>query len=241
MLMEAALFSQVRIGQLKMMTAAIEKGPHTSALDKEAMEQLQTEVAEKVKVGQAKVVMWDDSKHRPPKELKVSPIAMVPHKSRKFRAILDLSFALRLSEEKKSSVKTAPAGAIDQLGHSLSRIIHAFAQADVEAKVFMAKWDIKDVFWRLDSQEGAEWNFAYVLPQVGGEPIKLVVPTSLQMGWIESHRIFVLRQKLDAMLRANTLRHRWGRWTTTSSSPTPCKEWIMRLFHRLFRRRSYST
>ena len=181
---------------VQMMTAAIEKGPHTSALDKDAMEQLQTEVAEKVKVGQAKVVLWDDIKHRPPKELKVSPIAMIPHKSRKFRAILDLSFALQLSEEKRipsvneSSVKTAPAGAIDQLGHSLSRIIHAFAQADVEAKIFMAKWDIKDGVWRLDSQEGAEWNFAYVLPQVEGEPIKLVVPTSLQMGWIESPPYF---------------------------------------------------
>ena len=45
---------------VQMMTAAIEKGPHTSALDKDAMEQLQTEVAEKVKVGQAKVVLWDD-------------------------------------------------------------------------------------------------------------------------------------------------------------------------------------
>ena len=65
----------------------------------------------------------------------------------------------------ESSVKTAPKGAINQLGHSLQRIIHAFAQADETAKVFMAKWDIKDGFWHLDCQEGEEWNFAYVLPQ----------------------------------------------------------------------------
>jgi hypothetical protein len=50
----------------------------------------------------------------------------------------------------------------------------------------MAKWDIKDGFWRMDCAEGEEWNFAYVLPQLEGEPIKLVVPTSLQMGWVES-------------------------------------------------------
>ena len=53
-----------------------------------------------------------------------------------------------------------------------------------------AKLDIKDGFWRLDCQEGAEWNFAYVLPQAEGEPVRLVVPTSLQMGWIESPPYF---------------------------------------------------
>ena len=50
----------------------------------------------------------------------------------------------------------------------------------------MAKWDVKDGFWRLDAEAGKEWNFAYVLPQKEGEPVMFVVPTSLQMGWIES-------------------------------------------------------
>lgn len=54
----------------------------------------------------------------------------------------------------------------------------------------MAKWDIKDGFWRLDCKEGQEWNFCYVLPQHEGEPLRLVVPTSLQMGWIESPPYF---------------------------------------------------
>ncbi len=48
-------------------------------------------------------------------------------------------------------IKTAPKGAIDQLGHSLTRIIHAFAEIEEDARVFMAKWDIKDKFWRLDA------------------------------------------------------------------------------------------
>ena len=54
----------------------------------------------------------------------------------------------------------------------------------------MAKWDIKDGFWRMDCAAGEEWNFAYVLPQEEGEPITLVVPTSLQMGWVESPPYF---------------------------------------------------
>jgi len=67
--------------------------------------------------------------------------------------------------------KNSPQGAIDQLGHSLTRIIHAFAEAKEDACIFMAKWDIKYGFWRLDAEEGAEWNFSYVLPQHPGEPI----------------------------------------------------------------------
>jgi hypothetical protein len=55
-----------------------------------------------------------------------------------------------------TTVKTAPKGAIDQIGHVLPRIIHAFAAAEENAKIFMAKWDIKDGFWRLDCQQGEE-------------------------------------------------------------------------------------
>ena len=83
-------------------------------------------------------------------------------------------------------IKSAPKGAIDQLGECLSRIVHAFAEASNDAKTFMAKWDITDGFWRMDCREGKEWNFSYVLPQPEGIPIMLVVPTSLQMGWVES-------------------------------------------------------
>jgi hypothetical protein len=56
--------------------------------------------------------------------------------------------------------------------------------------MFMAKWDIKDGFWRMDCADGEEWNFACFLPQEEGKPITLVVPTSLQMGWVESPPYF---------------------------------------------------
>ena len=81
--------------------------------------------------------------------------------------------------------KTTPKGAIDQIGDCLSQIIHAFAETDDTAKIFMAKWDIKDGFWHLNCAEGEEYNFAYVLPQPEEEPIRIVIPTSLQMGWVE--------------------------------------------------------
>jgi hypothetical protein len=178
------------------MQAAIDRGPHVSTLDPEAAEQLRLEVAEKVKKGQARLVLWNDIKHNPPRELKISPVAMVPHKSRKFRAILDLSFPVKLKDGSivcsvnDSTTKTAPQGAIDQMGHSLQQIIHVFAEADNNDKIFMAKWDIKDGFWRLDCTRGEEWTFAYVLPTPPDTPTTLVIPTSLQMGWIESLTYF---------------------------------------------------
>ena len=179
------------------MQAAIERGPHVSALVPDAMAQLDKEVLEKVNNGQAKIVKWKDIAHNPPPQLKISPIAMIAHSSRPYRAILDLSFAVKLTASTEvpsvnsTTVKTAPQGAIDQIGHVLPRLIHAFATADENAKIFMAKWDIKDGFWRMDCEDGEEWNFSYVLPSTfGTDEVKLVVPTSLQMGWIESPPYF---------------------------------------------------
>jgi len=73
------------------MEAAIQKGPHASSLAPDAIDQLAEELKEKVKSGQARVVLWDEIKDNPPPQLKISPLAMIPHKSRKYRAILDLS------------------------------------------------------------------------------------------------------------------------------------------------------
>jgi hypothetical protein len=115
-----------------------------------------------VRTGQAKIVAWDSIKDNPPEQLKILPIAAIPHKSKQFRSILDLSFHLKLIRGEtlpsvnSTTIKTAPKGAIDQLGHSLSRIIHAFAETDYDAKIFLAKWDIRDGFWRMDNGAGAE-------------------------------------------------------------------------------------
>jgi hypothetical protein len=86
--------------------------------------------------------------------------------------------------------KTTPKDAIDQIGECLSWIIHVFAETDKNVKVFMAKWVMKDGFWCMDCTKGEEWNFAYVLPQTEEAPKQLVIPTSLQMGWVESPPYF---------------------------------------------------
>jgi hypothetical protein len=168
------------------MEAAIAKRPHVPALYPEATAHLQSEVTAKEAKGAVQVVLWEDLKKKLPSQLKIPPIAMIPHKLWTYRAILDLSYILRSSPEEiiqlvnKLMTKTAPREAVDQLGHLLLRIIHVFVEAD-DAKVFMEKWDIKDVFLRLDCKEGKEYNSAYMLRQEEGPPTKLVILTTLQM------------------------------------------------------------
>jgi hypothetical protein len=175
---------------------AVKQGPHQSALTPEAIAHFTEEAAEKVRTNQAHIVVWEDIKDKPPRELKISPIAAISHRLKAFCSILDLSFRLKLknggvlASVNDTTEKTAPKGAIDQIGDCLLQLIHAFAEVDKTAKIFMAKWDVKDGFWRLDCVEGEEYNFAYVLPQPEEEPIQIVVPTLLQMGWVESPPYF---------------------------------------------------
>ena len=61
---------------------------------------------------------------------------------------------------------------------------------DEDAKIFEVKWDIKSGFWRMNCKRGEEFNFAYVLPQIPGTEVMIVVLTSLQMEWMESPPYF---------------------------------------------------
>ena len=70
------------------MEEAIARGPHQLALTPEALEHFVAEIKEKVLSKQAQVVEWDAIKDNPPTELKISPIAAIPHKSKAYWLIL---------------------------------------------------------------------------------------------------------------------------------------------------------
>jgi hypothetical protein len=78
------------------MWEAVAPGPHKSTLSPEAIPHFTEEAAEKVQLGQARIVNWEDIKDNPPRELKISPIVAILPKSKAFLSILDLSFCLRL-------------------------------------------------------------------------------------------------------------------------------------------------
>lgn len=198
------------------MEAAIARGPHKSALLPEAMLHFAAEVTEKVAAGQARTVLWEDIKQDPPPQLKISPIAAVPHSSKPFRSILDLAFALKLQNGSTipsvndSTTKLAPHAAVDQLGHCLSRLIHAFGEVGPDEKVFMAKWDVKDGFRRLDCQVGEEFNFAYVLPQPPGSRLSWSSQHHYKWDGLNRRRTSAPRPKRAEMWRLCTPKHQWG-------------------------------
>ena len=80
---------------------------------------------------------------------------MIPHKSRKYRPILDLSFRLNvegwdLPSVNEATNKTAPDEALEQVGTVMPRIIKALATALLsEDPIHFIKLGIKDGFWRM--------------------------------------------------------------------------------------------
>ena len=183
--------------------AALKYGAHPTAKDPIARACLLAETAEKVDKGFARVVTWGSIKDNIPPKLKLSPVAMIPHKSRKFRCILDLSFAVKPTKTQTfqsvndTTRKHAPETAMIELGNVLRRIIKTLADGQSENKTFMfAKLDIKDGFWRLIVNDEDAWNFCYIIPHDNTtknttiDNLQIVVPNCLQMGWCESPAFF---------------------------------------------------
>ena len=183
---------------MEMLEAAITRGAHPSALQPEPAKQLRDETLEKVAQGYARLVPWNSIKQAPPPSLKISPIAAIPHKSRRFRMILDLSHGVSLGGIKHPSVNestsenVAPNHAMNELGRVLPRLIYAVATApEQRGPILFSKLDIKDGYWRMVVTPDEEWNFAYILPKLEpNEPTQLVIPSCLQMGWCRSASYF---------------------------------------------------
>ena len=66
-------------------------------MEYDTISKIQVEAQEKAAQGFSTIVRWYGIKQNPPSDLKISPLAMILHKSRKYRAILDLSFALKVA------------------------------------------------------------------------------------------------------------------------------------------------
>lgn len=191
---------------LDQLDEAVKYGAHPSATTLEAAKALRQEALEKVAQGFAKLVPWSELRKQIVAGLyantKVSPIAAIPHKSRLFRMILDLSkkgqHRTKLaynSVNELTNEDAAPSHSMDQLGNSLPRVIFALATLPTDdGPLLFCKLDIKDGFWRMCVPTQDEEQFCYVLPQIPGEPNQgetmLVVPAALQMGWTSSPAFF---------------------------------------------------
>ena len=193
---------------LQQLDDAVAYGAHPSAKDPVAATALRLETMAKVDRGFAKVIRWSVLRRLLLKgensNTKISPCAAIPHKSRKFRLLLDLSDKGQGRDKSKEATpavndltnqEAAPRDSMNELGSSIPRMIQAMATwPEEEGALLMAKWDIQDGFWRMAVEEAEEHQFCYVLPAdpllpMDDDPM-IVVPKALQMGWTSSPAFF---------------------------------------------------
>ena len=142
--------------------AAVQRGPHVSSLEPDVIAQFQIEAKDKEKQGFANIYSWKKLKQNLPPNFKLSPLAMIPHTSRKYRTILDLSFSLKISGYSIPSVNEATntfalEEATNQLGSVLPRVIEALAfEPEDGGDIMMRKLDIADGFWRMVCEKEQE-------------------------------------------------------------------------------------
>jgi hypothetical protein len=71
---------------------AVARGPHRSAMEPENIALVHEDIKYQVDAGFSRIMLWSDLQKLRPRNLKISPMAVVPQKDRRGRLILDLSF-----------------------------------------------------------------------------------------------------------------------------------------------------
>ena len=180
--------------------AAVERGPHPTARTPDSIRLFKEDIEYQIKAGFCRVFLWDDIVRMRPKNLKISPVAVVPQVNRRGRIILDLSFpvyqnvagVMTVTQQSvnESTVLQAPSQSVKEIGKVLPRLLQFMHDTDPGLHILFSKLDISDGFWRLIVRRADSFNFAYVLPQPAGEPTRIVVPSAVQMGWVESPPLF---------------------------------------------------
>ena len=180
--------------------SAVMRGPHPTARTMDAHSLFKEDIAYQVTAGFSRVMLWDEINRMRPRNLKVSPVALIPQEGRRGRIILDLSFPVYQEVDgvvtatqasvNDTTVLTAPSIPVREIGKVLPRLLQYMCDTPRGVHILFSKLDISDGFWRLVVNNTDAFNFAYVLPQPPTEPIRLVIPSAVQMGWVESPGYF---------------------------------------------------
>jgi hypothetical protein len=195
--------------------AAIERGPHTSALTPEARDLIDDEMKYQIKAGFSELVLWRTIQHAYPTNLKVSPLAVIPQVGRRGRLLLDLSFTSQVarpaskrgrrnrivppplapSVNSTTTIQQSPDYPVKELGRVPPQLLAFMYCVPCKEVIMFAKINLSDAFWRMLVRESDKWNFVYVIPGAADETVRLIIPHALQMGWTESPGYFCAATK----------------------------------------------
>ena len=131
---------------------ALSRGPHPSALTPDAIELFEHDIAYQVRAGFSQVLLAKDLLQNPPRNLKISPVAVVPQPGRRGRIILDLSFPVRrplpgrrrmgpILEDSvnNTTATTAPQTPVKLIGVALFELFEFMAVAPTDTNILLAK------------------------------------------------------------------------------------------------------
>jgi hypothetical protein len=130
-------------------------------------------------------------------------MVVIPQKDRQGQIIWELFFPVYPVRSKgrtkpepiqascnETTKRLALEAPVKEIGHVFPRLLHFIDSVNPDEIVMLLKIDLSDGFWRMLVKDDAKWNFAYVMPDPPGSPVRLVVPPALQMGWAESPACF---------------------------------------------------
>ena len=158
------------------------RGPHKSAKEERAF--VCEEILDFCSQGYWAVLPY--SEVRLWKDLRISPLGVVPQRDRRPRLIVDYSF----SGVNDETVAMAPKESM-QFGRALQRVLAKIVHADPRyGPVCLSKIDIADGFYRVWLQWADIPKLGVALPTAPGQPPLVAFPLALPMGWVESPPYF---------------------------------------------------
>ncbi len=202
----------------EVLEAAREAGPHKSASTEEAVKLIWEDIEYQRDAGFVRIVAHADLfGGAPPRELKISRVAVVPQDNRRDRIILNLSAEVTVggSRRRKPSVHpsvnettedAADQRPVQKLGEVVPELLRYMHDTDCAWEIEWQKIDLSDGFWRMIVQAGKEHNFVFQLPRRKGDvQDHYVVPSALQMGWKNSPAYFCKATDVTRSLVARLL------------------------------------
>jgi hypothetical protein len=179
---------------------AIRRGPHQSA--HQHVDFLRQEYVDMIHKGQwvllpVRLILGE-------KNLKLSPLGVVPQRDRRPRTISDYSF-FGVNDD---NIPLSPGEAM-QLGRALQRILRTIARADPWlGPVCLSKIDIADGFYRIGIRVQDIPKLGVLFPARDGEEQLIGFTLRLPMGWSQSPPIFTAATETVADLANQHLQQR---------------------------------
>ena len=146
-------------------------------------------------------MFWDKINDDLLAHFKVSPVAVNPQTGYRGRIILDLSYPVgrppkkgkkrRTGEVVQDSVndtthKHAPTEPIHEIVKVLPHLFHFVTSTPEDQYIRLIKVALLESFSQSVIEPVKKWNFCYVMSDMPGARVRIVVPSAIQMGWAKS-------------------------------------------------------